>query len=129
MPSVEELQKEAADIQKRYDECQKSMVALNTSIEQTQVAMNENTSVQNELNAMKEDQKVYKLVGPVLIHVDLEEAKSNVANRIKLIKRQSEDLAEKAKKESDNYKKIEDEMIKLQQKVAMLQVDSLPKQK
>lgn len=26
---------------------------------------------------MKEDQKVYKLVGPVLIHVDLEEAKSN----------------------------------------------------
>lgn len=28
---------------------------------------------------MKEDQKVYKLVGPVLIHVDLEEAKSNVA--------------------------------------------------
>ncbi len=38
---------------------------------------------------MKEDQKVYKLVGPVLIHVDLEEAKSNVANRIKLIKRQS----------------------------------------
>ena len=38
---------------------------------------------------MKEDQKVYKLVGPVLIHVDLEEAKRNVANRIKLIKRQS----------------------------------------
>ena len=38
---------------------------------------------------MKEDQKVYKLVGPVLIHVDLEEAKSKVANRIKLIKRQS----------------------------------------
>lgn len=38
---------------------------------------------------MKENQKVYKLTGPVLIHVDLEEAKTNVSNRIKLIKRQS----------------------------------------
>ena len=57
MPSVEELQKEAADIQKRYEECQKgwygafglrlAMIALNTSIERTEVAMNENTSVQN----------------------------------------------------------------------------------
>lgn len=54
---MEELQKEAADIQKRYEECQKcwygafglgvAMVALNTSIERTEVAMNENTSVQN----------------------------------------------------------------------------------
>ena len=37
---------------------------------------------------MKEGQKVYKLVGPVLIHVDRSEAMSNVENRLKLLQRQ-----------------------------------------
>ena len=37
---------------------------------------------------MKERQKVYKLVGPVLIHVDRSEALSNVENRLKLLQRQ-----------------------------------------
>lgn len=34
---------------------------------------------------------MYKLVGPVLLRVDVEEAKSNVDNRIKLIQRQAYD--------------------------------------
>lgn len=34
---------------------------------------------------------MYKLVGPVLLRVDVEEAKSNVDNRIKLIQRQAHD--------------------------------------
>lgn len=37
---------------------------------------------------MEEGQKVYKLVGPVLIHVDRSEAMSNVENRLKLLQRQ-----------------------------------------
>ena len=44
---------------------------------------------EKELESLKEGQKVYKLVGPILIRVDVEEAKSNVDNRIKLIQRQS----------------------------------------
>ena len=35
---------------------------------------------------------MYKLVGPVLLRVDVEEAKSNVDNRIKLIQRQEYDV-------------------------------------
>ena len=41
-----------------------------------------------ELEGMEEGQKVYKLVGPVLIHVDRSEAISNVENRLKLLQRQ-----------------------------------------
>ena len=69
---------------------------------------------------MKEGQKVYKLVGPVLIRVDISEAMSNVDNRLKLLQRQSyvhyiwftyrEEMAEKAKKENEHYKEIEDEV-------------------
>ncbi|KAK8801092.1 hypothetical protein WA588_001918 [Blastocystis sp. NMH] len=129
MVTVEEIQKEATELNEKYQKSQAAMAALDSSIQQINVTVNENTSVKKELEGMKEGQKVYKLVGPVLIHVDRSEALSNVENRLKLLQRQQDDLAEKAKKESDNYKSIEDAFIKLQQKAAMLQVENLPKQK
>ena len=76
------------------------MTALETSIQQLNVTISENTTVKKvgvfvtsfrkqELESMKEGQKVYKLVGPVLIRVDISEAMSNVDNRLKLLQRQS----------------------------------------
>jgi prefoldin beta subunit len=46
---------------------------------------NENTMVKGELDLMGEEDPVYKLVGPVLMAVDLEEAKENVAKRVEFI--------------------------------------------
>lgn len=47
---------------------------------------NENTMVKGELDLLGEgDYPVYKLVGPVLMAVDLEEAKENVAKRVEFI--------------------------------------------
>lgn len=47
--------------------------------------LNENTSVKNELDMLKDDNEVYKLIGPVLIKQDREEAKQNVAKRMEYI--------------------------------------------
>ena len=76
------------------------MTTLESSIQQLNVTISENTTVKKvgvfvasfrkyELESMKEGQKVYKLVGPVLIRVDISEAMSNVDNRLKLLQRQS----------------------------------------
>ena len=47
---------------------------------------NENTMVKGELDLLGEGENpVYKLVGPVLMAVDLEEAKENVAKRVEFI--------------------------------------------
>lgn len=46
---------------------------------------NENTMVKGELDLLGEGDPVYKLVGPVLMAVDLEEAKENVAKRVEFI--------------------------------------------
>ena len=127
MSTVEQLQKEAQEISERYQKSENAMTELNTQIQQNQVALNENMTVKKELDSLKEGQKVYKLVGPVLLRVDVEEAKSNVDNRIKLIQRQADDLADKAKKEKSNYDKATDDMIRLQQRVAMMKVENLPK--
>lgn len=47
--------------------------------------LNENTCVKNELDMIKGDSDVFKLIGPVLIKQDLEEAKQNVAKRMEYI--------------------------------------------
>ena len=46
---------------------------------------NENELVLNELKLLGDDSAVYKLVGPVLIKQDLEEARSNVEKRLQFI--------------------------------------------
>ena len=49
---------------------------------------NETRMVSDELNLLEEDAKVFKLVGPVLTKVDLDEAKANVGERLKWIETQ-----------------------------------------
>lgn len=46
---------------------------------------NENELVLNELKLIADDSAVYKLVGPVLIKQDLDEARSNVEKRLQFI--------------------------------------------
>jgi len=46
---------------------------------------NENEMVLAELKILKDDSKVYKLVGPVLLNQDLDEAKTTVEKRLQYI--------------------------------------------
>ena len=46
----------------------------------------ENETVKGELDLVKKDQEVYKLIGPVLIKQDIEEALQNVNKRLDYIK-------------------------------------------
>ena len=56
-----------------------------TKRQQLDAQLNENTSVKNELELLKDDGDVFKLIGPVLIKQDLEEAKQNVLKRMDYI--------------------------------------------
>lgn len=56
-----------------------------TKRHQLDAQLNENTFVKNELDLLKEDGEVYKLIGPVLLKQDLEEAKQNVGKRMDYI--------------------------------------------
>ena len=64
-----------------YVELQALYSQKTTSLSQ----FNENTLVKGELDLMDETGKVYKLVGPVMMDVDLEEAKQNVNKRLEFI--------------------------------------------
>lgn len=47
--------------------------------------LNETTTVKDELYLLKSSNEVFKLIGPVLIKQDLDEAKQNVNKRIEFI--------------------------------------------
>ncbi|EEB11741.1 predicted protein [Pediculus humanus corporis] len=82
---LEGLQK---NLQKELDSfrsCQKEYQKAITKRQQLDAQLNENTCVKNELDLLEEDGEVFKLIGPVLMKQDLEEAKQNVAKRIEYI--------------------------------------------
>lgn len=73
-----------------------------------------------ELELLEDEAKVYKLIGPVLMKQDLEEARGNVGKRLDYIRAESERLEKKAgelqKKQLDKQKDI----MELQQKMMAL---------
>lgn len=56
--------------------------------QQLDAQLNENEIVKKELDLLKEENLVYKLVGPVLIKTDQTEAKQNVSKRIEYISKE-----------------------------------------
>lgn len=50
--------------------------------------LNENKAVKEELMLLKKDAEVYKLLGPVLVKQELEEARQNVSKRMEYISKE-----------------------------------------
>ena len=74
-----------------------------------------------ELDLLKDDANVYKLIGPVLVKQDLAEANANVRKRIEYISAELKrlDATVQDLEEKQNSKK--DAILKLQQRIQSLQ--------
>merc|ERR1719498_1501335 len=70
---------------KEYRALQGEIQTLFVTKQQSLSQLNENSLVKGELDLLDERNTVYKLVGPVLMKVDLDEAKQNVSKRIEFI--------------------------------------------
>ena len=77
----ETLQKEL----EAYQKLQKDIQKLISARQQLDAQYNENKTVKEELDILKVSSNVYKLIGPVLVKQDLEEAKLTVQKRIDYI--------------------------------------------
>jgi len=78
---LEEEIKALRDVQKQIQEAASQRETLMTQ-------RNENELVMKELQLVKGDRPVYKLVGPVLVKQDLEEAKDTINKRLEFIAKQ-----------------------------------------
>mmetsp|Transcript_27558 Transcript_27558/g.40523 ORF Transcript_27558/g.40523 Transcript_27558/m.40523 type:complete len:129 (+) Transcript_27558:76-462(+) len=79
------MQKRVEDEAKQFQNMQKEHSKMGQAFSKLMAQHNENEMVLAELKILKDDSKVYKLVGPVLLNQDLDEAKTTVEKRLQYI--------------------------------------------
>lgn len=85
---AEEIQKK---FQKELDSFKAFEKDLTKAVSQRKLLdsqLNENKAVQQELDLLKKDAEVYKLMGPVLVKQGLEDARQNVSKRMEYISKE-----------------------------------------
>ncbi|KAF1782194.1 Prefoldin [Phytophthora cactorum] len=80
-----ELKEQVEAEMTRYRALQDEVQVLATQRQTYAQQANENDMVKKELDLLDDEAKVYKLVGPVLLKQDVDEAKSNVNKRLEFI--------------------------------------------
>jgi prefoldin beta subunit len=121
-------------IQKKFEEelakFQKSQTDLNRHIHQRQLLesqLTENSFVKEELDLLKSDDVIFKLVGPVLLKQDLVEANQNVQKRIDYIKgelKRHEQLIKDVESKQDGMK---EKLTKLQTELQQAKLKAMQK--
>ena len=113
-----QFQESAENLQTVQKEYSKTLADRQTLDSQ----LNENKQVKEELDIAMVSDNVFKLIGPVLVKQDLDEAKGNVEKRINYIsgelKRKDTQLADLDKKQDEAREKMQEvqmQMQKLQQ--------------
>lgn len=79
------ISKKLQDEVDKFKQAQKEYHKALNKRQQLDGQLNENTTVKEELDLLKAENDVYKLIGPVLVKQDLEEAKQNIAKRMSYI--------------------------------------------
>ncbi|KAK0078689.1 hypothetical protein PV325_002192 [Microctonus aethiopoides] len=82
---MEEIQKKLQAEVDAYKQIQRDYHKALINRQQLDGQLNETTAVKDELYLLKPGNEVFKLIGPVLMKQDLEEAKQNVNKRIEFI--------------------------------------------
>jgi prefoldin beta subunit len=85
---------------------------IRESLQQYEHKKNENEMDKKELTFIEDGDMVYKLIGPILVQQELNEAKLNVENRLGLI---SKEIAKLEKVYKDNEISIEAKRKRVQQ--------------
>ncbi|KAL9654654.1 hypothetical protein ABK040_006716 [Willaertia magna] len=123
MKAIQQLNIYQEDINKINSEIQREAIRQQSFAAQK----NENDSVKTEFDLIDSDSgvEVYKLIGPVLVKQDVNEAKSNVDKRLEFINKEIENIDKKIEEGLEKKKKLEKNMNDLsqwiQQKVAQFQ--------
>nr|SVE74606.1 EOG090X0MQF [Daphnia barbata] len=123
---AEGLQKKMQQEVEKFKAIQKEYQTVISSRQQLDSQLTENNGVKEELSLLESDTNVFKLIGPVLIKQDLEEARQNVSKRIdyiageiKRLDKTIEDLDQKQDSQRETLSKLQQQLQQAQVKAAM----------
>jgi len=80
--------------------------------------LNENDMVQRELKLVKEGEKVFKRIGPVLVKQDLDDANANVKKRLEFIQNELQKIEKSIQEKEQKKNEAREAVVKLQQEQA-----------
>lgn len=125
MGSSEEFQKKLTQELDKMKAIQKDLQKAMAAKQTLDGQLSENKVVQEELEFLTPENKVYKMTGPVLVKQDIEEAKQNVEKRILFItselKRNEEllkELGSKQEKQQEILQRLQKEFAETQMKAS-----------
>ncbi|KAF3333293.1 prefoldin 6 [Carex rostrata] len=116
-PALRELQRDLESEANALSKIQKDISKNHQVRKQYIVQLGENELVLKELDLLKEDANVYKLIGPVLVKQDLAEARANVNKRIEYITAELKRLEGILRDFENKQTSKKESIMKLQQKI------------
>ncbi|KAM3180984.1 hypothetical protein ACTXT7_015244 [Hymenolepis weldensis] len=102
---VEKMQEVESNIQKRLQ-----------AYQQLAGQLSENENVDKDLEVLTDDNKIYKLIGPVLVEQSLSDARDTVKKRLKFIQdemKRNDETVKLLENERDSHR---EQIVKLQQR-------------
>ncbi|KAH7658072.1 Prefoldin beta-like protein [Dioscorea alata] len=119
--AIKELQRDLETQANVLSKIQKDISKNHQVRKQYTIQLGENELVLKELDLLKEDANVYKLIGPVLVKQDLAEARGNVGKRIEYISAELKRLEGTLQDLEDKQNSKKESIFKLRQKMETIQ--------
>ncbi|KAG5851968.1 prefoldin subunit 6 [Anguilla rostrata] len=106
---AEAIQKKLKSELEKYQEMQKDVSKSMSARHKLETQLTENNIVKEELDLLDSENTVYKLIGPVLVKQDLDEAKATVSKRLEYINgeiQRYETLLKEMERKLDQHREV-----------------------
>ncbi|XP_017275159.1 prefoldin subunit 6 [Kryptolebias marmoratus] len=103
------IQKKLKAELEKYSQLQKDVSKSMSSRQKLETQLTENNIVKEELDLLDSSNTIYKLIGPVLVKQDLDEAKATVGKRLEYITgelQRYETLLKDMEKKSEQHREV-----------------------
>lgn len=104
-----------ADITTKYQKTQSELEDFILARQKLETQLQENKIVQEEFNSLKDDSKIYKLTGNVLLPVEISEANMNVQKRLEFINQEIERCENNIKTKQEELEKVRSQLVQSRQ--------------
>ena len=104
-----------ADITTKYQKTQSELEDFILARQKLETQLQENKIVQEEFNSLKDDSKIYKLTGNVLLPVEASEANMNVQKRLEFINQEIERCENNIKTKQEELEKVRSQLVQSRQ--------------
>ncbi|XP_066505277.1 prefoldin subunit 6 [Hoplias malabaricus] len=106
---AEAIQRKLQSELEKYQQMQKDVNKSMSARQKLEAQLTENNIVKEELDLLDSQNTVYKLIGPVLVKQDLEEAKATVGKRLEYINgeiQRYETLLKEMERKSEQHREV-----------------------